>query len=130
MNILLDSNSIAIFIGLPFTLTADGVEVASAQNTQYTTANCTVIDTDPPEPALSNLWKWENNAWFCTDQATVDAFYASQKEQYNKEQSNKRLLAYTAEADPIFFKWQRQEATQQEWLDKVAQIQARYPYEI
>ncbi len=31
------------------------------------------------------------------------------------------------EADPIFFKWQRGEATEQDWLDKVAEIRARYP---
>ena len=33
-----------------------------------------------------------------------------------------RRAAYEAEADPIFFKWQRGEATEQEWLDKVAEI--------
>ena len=33
--------------------------------------------------------------------------------------------AYQAEADPIFFKWQRGEATQQQWLDKIAEIKAR-----
>jgi len=39
-----------------------------------------------------------------------------------------RSAAYTAEADPIFFKWQRGEATEQEWLDKIEEIRARYPY--
>lgn len=39
----------------------------------------------------------------------------------------KRRDAYTVEADPIFFKWQRNEATQQEWLDKIAEIKARFP---
>lgn len=38
-----------------------------------------------------------------------------------------RALAYQAESDPIFFKWQRGEATEQEWLDKVAEIKTRYP---
>jgi hypothetical protein len=38
-----------------------------------------------------------------------------------------RQSAYQAESDPIFFKWQRSEATQQEWLDKIAEIKARYP---
>lgn len=37
-----------------------------------------------------------------------------------------RRGAYAAEADPLFFKWQRGEATQQQWLDKVAEIRARY----
>lgn len=38
-----------------------------------------------------------------------------------------RAEAYRAESDPLFFKSQRGEATQQEWLDKVAEIKARYP---
>lgn len=38
-----------------------------------------------------------------------------------------RQAAYQAESDPIYFKWQRGEATQQQWLDKIAEIKARYP---
>ena len=38
-----------------------------------------------------------------------------------------RAEAYRNESDPLFFKSQRGEATQQEWLDKVAEIKARYP---
>lgn len=38
-----------------------------------------------------------------------------------------RRAAYQAEADPIYFKWQRGEATEQQWLDKIADIRARYP---
>lgn len=35
-------------------------------------------------------------------------------------------LALAAEADPIFFKSQRGEATHQDWLDKVTEVKARY----
>jgi hypothetical protein len=38
-----------------------------------------------------------------------------------------RSEAYRNESDPLFFMSQRGEATQQEWLDKVAEIKARYP---
>ena len=38
-----------------------------------------------------------------------------------------RAVAYREESDSIFFKWQRGEAIEQEWLDKVAEIKARYP---
>lgn len=38
-----------------------------------------------------------------------------------------RADAYRNESDPLFFKSQRGEATQQEWLDKVAEIKARFP---
>jgi len=41
---------------------------------------------------------------------------------------DRRQGAYEQEADPLFFKWQRGEATEQEWLDKVQQIRERYPY--
>ena len=38
-----------------------------------------------------------------------------------------RSSAYRNEADPLFFKSQRGESTQEEWLAKVAEIKARYP---
>jgi hypothetical protein len=44
------------------------------------------------------------------------------------EQEELRRLAYTAEADPLFFMSQRGEATVEEWQAKVAEIKARYPY--
>jgi hypothetical protein len=39
-----------------------------------------------------------------------------------------RQAAYQAEADPLYFGFQRGENTEQDWLDKVAEIRARYPY--
>jgi len=39
-----------------------------------------------------------------------------------------RAAAYTTEADPLFFKAQRGEATIEEWQAKVAEIRSRYPY--
>lgn len=38
-----------------------------------------------------------------------------------------RRATYIAEADPLFFKAQRGEATVQEWQDKVAEIKQRFP---
>jgi hypothetical protein len=38
-----------------------------------------------------------------------------------------RASAYREEADPLFFKSQRGEIDKQVWLDKVAEIKARYP---
>ena len=45
-----------------------------------------------------------------------------------EEQQQYRASAYVAEADPLFFKSQRGEATTAEWEAKVAEIKARYPY--
>ena len=39
-----------------------------------------------------------------------------------------RAEAYRQEADPLFFKAQRGEATVEEWLALVAEIKVRYPY--
>jgi hypothetical protein len=39
----------------------------------------------------------------------------------------KRKAAYIAEADALFFKAQRGEATMEEWQAKVAEIKARFP---
>jgi hypothetical protein len=44
------------------------------------------------------------------------------------EQEAKRHAAYTAEADPLYFKWQAGEGTEEEWLAKRQEIRDRYPY--
>jgi len=49
-------------------------------------------------------------------------------EQPRKEAEAYRAAAYAIEADPLFFKAQRGEATMDEWNAKVAEIRARYPY--
>ena len=43
-----------------------------------------------------------------------------------------RRVAFESEADPLFFKWQREEdgVTKQDWLDKIEEIRARYPYPV
>jgi hypothetical protein len=38
-----------------------------------------------------------------------------------------RRAAYIADADPLFFKAQRGEATMEEWQAKVAEIKQRFP---
>jgi hypothetical protein len=38
-----------------------------------------------------------------------------------------RKAAYADEADPLFFKAQRGEATLEEWQAKIAEIKARFP---
>lgn len=49
-------------------------------------------------------------------------------EQAHDQVKNARQVAYQAEADPLYFGSQRGENTEQDWLDKVADIRARYPY--
>lgn len=44
------------------------------------------------------------------------------------DQKHNRAVAYRDEADPLFFKAQRGEATIEDWEAKVAEIKARFPY--
>lgn len=49
-------------------------------------------------------------------------------EQVNAIVANLRKQAYIEEADPLFFKYQRDDATKEEWLAVVNAIKIRYPY--
>ena len=57
------------------------------------------------------------------------ALVAGAKDRHNTQMQRQRAAAYAAEADSLFFKSQRGEATVQEWQDKVAEIKARFPYQ-
>ena len=67
------------------------------------------------------------------DQVTIDeSAVATEIEllipiQLAKVATDNRHSAYIAEADPLFFKAQRGEATVEEWQAKVAEIKARWP---
>jgi hypothetical protein len=56
------------------------------------------------------------------DRAAVEA------EAQRMEARQARAAAYASEADPLFFKAQRGEATIEEWQSTVADIRARFPY--
>ena len=68
--------------------------------------------SDTPKPTQQEL----DDAWPAVQQARQQAAVDAQ-----------RHAAYTAESDPLFFQWQRGAGTEQAWLDKVAEIQARFP---
>jgi hypothetical protein len=55
----------------------------------------------------------------------IDPVKAAAKKAAEAEASRK--AAYIAEADPLFFRSQRGEIEEQVWLDKIAEIKARYP---
>jgi hypothetical protein len=73
--------------------------------------------------------------WVETDQAGPGWFYQDGEflppppvVPTKAEQEAKRHAAYTAEADPLFFKWQAGEGTEADWLAKRQEIRDRYPY--
>lgn len=130
MNILLDSNNIAFYIGQQFVVTDDCVILSDGScNYSYNTSNTTVINAEFPTPQLDFVWKWEDNTWVCVNQEAIDAYKLDQKTAFNLSQKRKREAAYTIESDPIYFLWQRGEASQEEWLAKIAEIKVRFPYQ-
>lgn len=69
----------------------------------------------------------EDGSW--TQAWTVRPMTAQELEQLARQKDKERRYAYQQEADPLFFKWQRGESTQEAWLAKVEEIKARYPKE-
>jgi hypothetical protein len=51
----------------------------------------------------------------------------TRKADLNAEAEYNRVNAYRNEADPLFFKAQRNEATMEEWIAKVNEIKIRFP---
>lgn len=61
-------------------------------------------------------------------QAELDALWPqTQLHAQNKFIDQQRQESYEQEADPLFFKAQRGDSTQEEWLAKIAEIKARFP---
>jgi len=64
--------------------------------------------------------------WITLDASPEDI--ALRREQALEAAISCRAHAYTTEADPLFFKAQRGEATIEEWEAKVQEIRDRFPY--
>ena len=62
-----------------------------------------------------------------TEQECVDGVAQMESESKLQQVENNRRNAYRNEADPLYLKWQRGEATEQEWLDKIEEIKQRFP---
>jgi hypothetical protein len=79
--------------------------------------------TEGTPEEIDGVW---TQVWVVTDATPEEV--AQRTAEYNEQQKQNRLYAYERESDPIFFKWQRGEGTQQEWLDKVEEVKQQYPY--
>ena len=88
-----------------------------------------VTPADPPEHAETEVaedagylqladhsWK---QAW------RIRPMTEQELQELTNQNDAQRRYAYQTEADPLFFKWQRGEGTQEEWLAKVAEIKSR-----
>lgn len=62
-------------------------------------------------------------------QAELDALWPQvQYENQVAVVEKARLVAYEQQSDPIFFKWQRGDATEAEWREAVAKVKLDNPY--
>lgn len=62
-------------------------------------------------------------------QAELDALWPQvQYETQLAAVEQARLVAYEQQSDPVFFKWQRGDATELEWREAVAKVKAENPY--
>ena len=61
--------------------------------------------------------------WFKTKEQVEQE---AKEAELQRVETNRRN-AYRNEADPLYLKWQRNEATEQQWLDKIEEIKERFP---
>lgn len=87
-------------------------------------------------PAPSSDWIMTTPTIEIRDAEIVETQMYRQKTQLEREEETRqrieknrqdRLKAYMEEADPLFFKSERGEATREEWMAKVEEIRARFP---
>jgi hypothetical protein len=87
------------------------------------------VDADPPTVPEGQRAKW-NGHWVFEDiprpEPEPDPDPEPTPEEKAEDLRKEKQYTYQKESDPLFFKYQRGEATEQEWLDKVAEIKARY----
>lgn len=82
-------------------------------------------DISEATPVYSKERKRWEQTWVVTP--ATEAEIAQRVADQTAQRDAMRAVAYRTESDPLFFKSQRGEATHQEWLDKVAEIKARFP---
>ena len=91
-------------------------------------AECAIIGEPSNADEYSAQVTWYDDRPQPTWDEIEAARPAAKNAQANAAAQTNRHQAFIAEADPLFFAWQRGETTEQEWLDKCAEIRARYPY--
>ena len=65
-----------------------------------------------------------DDEWFLT--WTVRDLTPNEQTEFASAQDTERRAAYAEHADPVFFKWQRGEATQEDWLAAVTMVKEWY----
>lgn len=87
------------------------------------------ITQPPPSLGEKQLAQWAAGSWVVVEiPDPIEPEPVPKLVLTIEMQKTYRASAYRNEADPLFFQAQRGKATQQEWLDKIAEIEARFPY--
>jgi len=73
---------------------------------------------------------WLDDTAKPTKKTLDDAWPQVQYDRAYAEAEQARHAAYIATADPVFFRWQRGTATEQEWLDAVQAVRDQHPYPV
>ena len=99
------------------------IDIATAISALRPGAEFTLSDND-----LSTL-NWLDRQQVAPTKAEVKAKLLELQQQAPlKESQRNRAIAFATEADPLFFKAQRGEATLKDWEAKVKEIRTRFSY--
>ena len=89
-------------------------------------ANATTVA--PPATAPDGMHAvWTGSVWELQTIPTPPAPTPPAITEKTYTPAEHRAAAYRTAADPVFFKWQRGEATQADWLAAIAAVKAKYP---
>lgn len=84
------------------------------------------VTVAPPLFLVGKIPQWDGSKWVVVD-LPAPPQPPEPPAPYQPTSEEQRLAAYRNESDPLFFKWQRGEGTQEAWLAKIEEIKARYP---
>jgi hypothetical protein len=73
---------------------------------------------------------WLSNSKKPTEAELVELWPTVQYETAYAQVEQARAEAYRQTSDPIFFQYQRGDATEQEWLDAVLAVKTAHPYPV
>jgi hypothetical protein len=111
------------------------MEFRNARFNQYGTIDCEINDPDfgwiPFTANPNDIYSVSHEIFEAAKDTAAPYVPPTPEEIHAQElaatQAN-RQAAFQREADPLFFKWQAGEGTEEAWQAKRAEIRERYPY--
>lgn len=91
---------------------------------------CNCVEVAPPLTSDRQVAQWNGSDWSVVDLPNAKEEVPAQAKttfELNADIGAMRADAYRAQSDPLFFKFQRGEATKEEWLTSVDAIKNRFP---